>query len=452
VSRLYSHHFGACVNRAHPNGIADMKVDLLYGRNGITVNFADNIPVTEVRKNPMTSLSHPLQAVKQALEEPTGCPPLADMALGKKSACILICDITRPVPNGTLLPPLIETLTTAGISKEDILILVATGLHRPNEGEELREIIGSDEVFNTVRIENHFARDRDVHAELGKTSSGIPIMIDRRFIDADLKIVTGLVEPHFMAGYSGGRKVVAPGVAYQDTILNFHTARILEHCNSANCVIEGNPLHNEQIEIIRIIGEVVSLNVALDEERRIGFVNFGEIETSHLQAVEFVRKHVEMTLPRRFKTVVTTSAGYPLDKTYYQTIKGMVGVLDILEPGGTIIIASECSEGMGSREFVAAQQLLCKVGLDQFMSILEGRNKACIDEWQSEMLVKALRVGTIQLYTTGLSHEDLNDIYVEPIPSIEEAIMTSVKTHGDREVAVVPEGPYVIPLLDQIRS
>jgi nickel-dependent lactate racemase len=212
--------------------------------------------------------------------------------------------------------------------------------------------------------------------ELGKTSGGIPIIIDRRFVDADLRIVTGLVEPHFMAGYSGGRKVVAPGVAYQDTILNFHTARILEHCKAANCIIEG----------------------------------------------------------------------YPHNKTYYQTIKGMVGVVDILEPEGTIIIASECSEGMGSHEFVSAQRLLCEVGPERFMSILEGRDKALIDEWQTEMLVKALRVGTIQLYTTGLRQEDLLDVFVKPASSLVGAVVDSLKANGHHEIAVVPEGPYVIPL------
>jgi lactate racemase len=235
-------------------------------------------------------------------------------------------------------------------------------------------------------------------------------------------------------------------VAYQDTILTFHTARILEHCNAANCIIEDNPLHDEQIEIIRAIGGIVSVNVAIDEERRIGFVNFGEIEASHLQTVEFMRKHAEVSVPRRFKTVVTTSAGYPLDKTYYQTVKGMVGVIDILEPGGTIIIASECSEGMGSREFVEAQKVLCEVGPDRFMSILETRDKALVDEWQTEMLVKALRVGTIQLYTTGLGKEDLKDIYVEKVDSLDEAVKASVRIHGDKDIAVVPEGPYVIPL------
>jgi len=422
-----------------------MNVDLLYGRNSISLRLPDGIRATVVCKHPMTPVRNPTQAVKQALEKPVGCPPLAEMARGKKSACILICDITRPVPNGTLLPPLIEAITGAGIPEENILILVATGLHRPNEGEELREIVGSDEVFRSIRAENHFARDREAHVDLGKTSRGIPVLIDRRFVEADLKVVTGLVEPHFMAGYSGGRKLVAPGVAYQDTILNFHTAHILEHEKSTNCVIEGNPLHEEQIQIVRTIGGVVGLNVAIDEKRRIGFVNFGEIEASHLEAVAFMRKHAEVTLPRRFKTIVTTSAGYPLDRTYYQTVKGMVGVIDILEPGGTIIIASECSEGMGSREFVAAQRMLCEVGPDRFMSLLEGRDKAHVDEWQTEMLIKALRVGTVRLYTTGLDSESLKDVFVEPVSSIEEAVAESVKAHGDPEIAVVPEGPYVIP-------
>jgi len=425
-----------------------MDVDLLYGRNGLVVHVPDDIGVTLIHKHNMIPLTEPSPAVREALETPVESPPLSELARGKRTACILICDITRPVPNGILLPPLIASLTGAGISKENILILVATGLHRPNEGDELREIVGSDEVFESIRIENHFARDRDAHVEIGKTSGGIPIMLDRRFVDADLKIITGLVEPHFMAGYSGGRKVVAPGVAYQDTILMFHTARILEHCKSANCVIEGNPLHDEQVEIVRAVGGILALNVVIDEARRIGFVNFGDIEASHIDAVGFMRKYAEVSISRRFKTIVTTSAGYPLDKTYYQTVKGMVGVLEILEPGGTVIIASECSEGMGSQEFVAAQRILCEIGPDRFMSILEGRDKALIDEWQTEMLVKALRAGNVQLYTTKLGKEDLRDVYVEPVSSVEEAIMASVKAHGDREIAVVPEGPYVIPLYD----
>ena len=426
-----------------------MTIHLLYGKKGLELDLPGGVRPTVIRKHPMTPLEHPSQAVRNALEHPVGTPPLSRIAIGKKSACILICDITRPVPNGLLLPPIIDTLTSAGISKKEILILVATGLHRPNEGEELREIIGSDEIFDTVPVENHFARDQKAHVDLGNSSTGIPILIDRRFVEADLKIVTGLVEPHFMAGYSGGRKVVAPGVAGQDTILKFHTAHILEHPRAVNCVMEGNPLHNEQLEIIHAIGGILGLNIVIDEERRPGFVNFGEIEASHLEAVDFMRNHAEVRISRRFKTVVTTSAGYPLDKTYYQTIKGMVGVMDIVEPEGTIIIASRCSEGMGSKEFVEAQRILCREGVEPFMAALKTREKAHIDEWQTEMLLKALRVANIQLFTTGLSRNDLKEIFVQPVASLKEAVSASVKAQGDREIAVVPEGPYVIPLIER---
>jgi nickel-dependent lactate racemase len=265
-------------------------------------------------------------------------------------------------------------------------------------------------------------------------------------VEADLRIVVGLVEPHFMAGYSGGRKLVVPGVAHSDTILKLHAGVILDHARAANAVIEGNPLHQEQLHMVRAAGEVFALNVVIDEERRIGFVNFGPIEESHLEAVAFTRPYAEVPVPRRFKTVVTTAAGYPLDKTYYQTVKGMVGVLDILEPGGTIIIASECSEGMGSPEFVEAQRALCRVGPERFMADLIGRNLARIDEWQTQMLVKALRRGAVKLYTTGLQPSDLAETCVDSAASVEAAVSASVNAHQDRCVAVVPEGPYVIPV------
>lgn len=423
-----------------------MEVELLYGRGKLPVHLPDGLSITTIRKKPMPVEVDPAAEVRRSLREPGAGASLQELARNRETACILICDITRPVPHDRLLPSLVDELTAAGMSNENILILVATGLHRPNEGAELREVIGSDAVFKKVRIANHFARDREAHADLGRTPSGIPIRVDRRFVEADLRIVVGLVEPHFMAGYSGGRKLVIPGVAHSDTILKLHAGVILDHAKAANTVIEGNPLHREQLQMVRAVGEIFALNVVIDEGRRIGFVNFGPVEQSHLAAVSFMRNYAEVPCPRRFKTVVTTSAGYPLDKTYYQTVKGMVGVIDILEPGGTIIIASECSEGMGSPEFVEAQRVLCRVGPEPFMAELIARNHARIDEWQTQMLVKALRKGGIQLYTSGLRPSDLADIFVDPVVSIEKAVMESVKAHQDNHVAVVPEGPYVIPV------
>lgn len=422
-----------------------MDIKLLYGKNELSVKLPDDINVELINKHPMPVLPDSTGAIREAFQHPVESETLTELARGKKSACILICDITRPVPNGLILPPLVDTLIEAGMDRENILIIVATGLHRPNEDDELRELIGSDEIFNTIRIENHFARDREAHVDLGSTSEGIPIGIDRRFIEADLRIVTGLVEPHFMAGYSGGRKVVAPGIAYVDTILKFHTAHILENWNSENCVLAGNPLHEAQLEIVRAIGDIYAVNVVIDDKRQLGLVTFGAVEPSHLEAVGFLQQYAEIECARKFKTIVTSAGGYPLDKTYYQTVKGMVGPLEILEPGGTIIIASECSEGMGSPEFVAAQKMLCRKGLSKFMEVLNERSQAVIDEWQTEMLLKPLRQGSVQLYTRNLTQEQLKQTYVGGVTSLEEAIIASTKAHKSNDIAVIPEGPYVIP-------
>lgn len=423
-----------------------MRFELLYGRGKLSVEVPEHLQVTAIRKQAMPVASDPVGRLRESFQRTASGRPLRELARECKTACILICDITRPVPHGVLLPPLVDELTAGGISPEHILILVATGLHRPNEGAELREVIGSDDVFDRVRVANHFARDGEAHADLGRTPSGIPIRLDRRFVEAELRIVVGLVEPHFMAGYSGGRKLVAPGVAHSDTILKLHAGVLLDHPLAANAVVEGNPLHQEQLHVVRAVGEIFALNVVIDEERRIGFVNFGPVEESHLEAVAFTRPYAEVPVPRRFKTVVTTGAGYPLDKTYYQTIKGMVGVLDIVEPGGTIIIASECSEGMGSPEFMEAQRALCRLGPERFMAEVIARNQARIDEWQTQMLVKALRRGSVKLVTTGLRPADLAAIFVDPVASVEEAVSASVRAHRDPSVAVVPEGPYVIPV------
>lgn len=422
-----------------------MKTSLLYGKHELTLDLPDHIVIHEINKYPMPLIPDVDGSIRQALLDPIGSPSLPELARNADNVCILICDITRPVPNGDLLPPLIDILIQEGVQKEDILILVATGLHRPNEGEELRELINNDEIYESFRIENHFARDRDAHIDLGTTSQGIPIGIDRRFFDADLKIVTGLVEPHFMAGYSGGRKVIAPGVAYQDTILKFHTAHVLEHANAVNCVMDGNPLHQAQMEIVEKISNVYALNVAIDDKRRLGTVTFGDLEQSHLAAVDFMRRYAEIEIDRTFKTIVTSAGGYPLDRTYYQTVKGMVGPMDILAPGGTIIIASDCSEGMGSPEFVAAQQMLCKHGEEKFMNILYSRTDALIDEWQTEMLLKPLRRGAIRMYTEQLSEADLEQTFITHVTNLEQAILASVKEQNDPEIAVVPEGPYVVP-------
>ncbi|MCW6507111.1 nickel-dependent lactate racemase [Lichenifustis flavocetrariae] len=425
----------------------EQAVAIAYGRGHLPLRLPAGARITTIRKRALPKLPDAAAALDAALRtKPFGSPPLSQLAAGKRSACILICDITRPVPNRLFLRPMIETMVTAGIPIDRITVLVATGLHRPNLGEELAELVGDPWVLAEVRVENHDARNEDDHVDLGRTPTrGTPVKLDRRFVEADLRIATGLVEPHFMAGWSGGRKVIAPGVAGHETIRTFHSARFMEDPLAVQCNLIGNPLHEEQLEIVRMLGYCYALNTVIDEDRDLVFVSFGEIIASHQAAVDFVSGATHVPVGRKFSTVVTSSAGYPLDKTYYQTIKGMVTPLDILAPGGTLIMASECSEGFGSAEFREAQQRLVDLGPERFLATLTAKSLAEVDEWQTEMQVKSLRVGRVELYTTGLAQADRDVTGVHLVTNIDEAVAAAITRSGDSAVAVIPEGPYVIP-------
>ncbi len=424
-----------------------MKITLDYGQTGLDLNLPTGINPTIIRKPEMALPADPNGAVTAALDAPMGTAPLGELAAGAKTACILICDITRPVPNHLFLRPLIERLMAAGVPADGITVLVATGLHRPNLGEELAELIGDPWVQETVRVVNHDARDEAAMVHLGTAPTHqCPVALNRLLVEADIKIATGLVEPHFMAGYSGGRKVIAPGVAHHETIRTFHSARFMEHPAATSCNLAGNPLHETQLEIVGMLdGPVLSLNTVLDDQRNLAFVSFGEVIESHMAAVDFARASCEVATGRRFKTVVTSAAGYPLDKTYYQTVKGMVTPLGILADGGTLIIASECSEGVGSPEFRAAQERLVALGPERFLETLTAKSLAEIDEWQTEMQLKPMRVGQIQLYAPDLADTDHAVTGVERVDDLPAAITAATAHHNDPNVAIIPEGPYVVP-------
>ncbi|HEY0792292.1 MAG TPA: nickel-dependent lactate racemase [Chthoniobacterales bacterium] len=423
-----------------------MHVTMNYGRSGLPVELPDELDVTVLRKPTMPVLPDPQAAVAQALDHPTSGPPLADLARGARSAAIAICDITRPVPNALFLRPLIERLIDGGIPAEAIVVLVATGLHRPNLGAELLELVGDPFVFKHVRVENHDARNDDDHVRIGTTRTRATVVrLDRRFVEADLKIVSGLVEPHFMAGYSGGRKVIAPGLAHTETITTFHSARFMADPHTANCNFAGNPLHEEQLEIVRMLGGAWAVNTVIDEERRLSFINFGEVVASHLEAVDFARAYAEVPVLRRFHTVLTSAAGYPLDKTYYQTVKGMVGPVDLLAPGGRLIIVSECSEGLGSKEFVESQRRLAELGPDHFLKRILSQRHAAIDEWQTQMQLKPMGVGTVELFSEGLDASEHALTGVGRSESVAGSVLASVAESKDPGVAVIPEGPYLVP-------
>ena len=422
-----------------------MQIILDYDRAGLAVEIPDQNIAAVLSMNPVPPLNDPVQETWNALAQPVAGPPLTELARGRRDACVVVSDITRPVPHGVILPPIFEILEQSGLSCDAIKILVATGLHEPMNESQLRETL-TDAIVDRYDIINHVARNAGEQVYLGDTPAGIPAYVDRRYVESDLKILTGLIESHFMAGYSGGRKLVAPGLVGTETIKLLHGPGILEHPNAANGILDGNPLHEASLAIARMAGVDFIVNVSMDEERRVTGVFAGELEQAHLAGVACVEDMVQVYLDEPVDIVVTSSAGYPLDTTYYQTVKGMVGVLDILKEDGTIIIASGCTDGVGSAEF--ERLLRGTADIDAFIREIQQPGVFTIDQWEVEELIKALKKANIHLYTDGLSASDITSYLVNPISSVESGIADALAHHGpDAAIAVVPKGPYVMPQL-----
>jgi lactate racemase len=424
-----------------------MNITLRYGKRGLPLTLASEWNAIIIRKPVMPVLDDPSLAVRTALTQPVGSGTIAEEGVGCQTACIAVCDITRPVPNSLFLPHLLRELIAVGLKPQNILLLIATGLHRPSTPAELAQIIGDPWILDTFPIADHYARRDEDHVLLGVTSRGTPTRIDKRFVEADLRIVTGLVEPHLMAGYSGGRKVISPGLCHADTICALHRAELMGHPKSALCILQDNPLHQDQLEILAMVGKTLAINTVIDEERRLSLVNFGEAQTSHHVAVEYMRPYAEVPVDRKFHTVVTTTAGYPLDCNYYQTPKGITAGANILAPGGTLLVASECIEGLGSEEFIAAQRRLSEQGREAFLRDIMAKPRADIDEWGTQMILKAVQTGKIGLYSDQLSDEDMSLTGAFRVTSMESAIQESIDASGDPHVAIIPEGPYVVPMV-----
>jgi nickel-dependent lactate racemase len=420
-----------------------MRVKLDYGRTGVEVEIPSERLVGPLAIKDAVPLANPEQAVAEVLARPVGTPPLAQLAKGRKSACILICDITRPVPNRLLLPPVLRILEDQGIARDEILILIATGLHRPNQGIELEEMVGPD-IVKHYRIENHFGKRLADHDFLGVTPNGVPAYIDRRYLQADLKITTGLIEPHLMAGYSGGRKVVCPGIAALETVKIWHGPKFLEHPRADGGFLEGNPVHEENTRIAKMAGCDFIVNVCIDGQRRVTWVGAGHMEKAWLEGVRFVENVVRVPVREALDVVVTSCAGYPLDTTWYQAIKGLTGALPIVKQGGTIILTASLTDGIGSPEF---QHLMAdNPDLAVFKERILGKDYFVMDQWQLEEFAKVAARCKVKVVTTGMSAETLRLCHVEPAASVEKAVADSLAEYGPTaKVAVIPKGPYVLP-------
>ena len=386
-------------------------------------------------------LPDPVAAVEDALLRPAAGPALRDIAAGKKSAAISVCDITRPAPNPIVLPPLLRALEAAGIPRENISILIATGLHRAATDAEIRHIVGP-EIAARYTILNHDARHRDQHRHLGTTRSGTPVWIDERFLQADLHLSLGFIEPHLMLGFSGGRKLIAPGLAAQETIKELHSSRFMRDPRSSEGSIDDNPLHAELLEIAGMARHDFLIDVALAQDRRIAAVFAGEPRAAHHAGVEWVRKSLVQRLDRPADAVITTGGGYPLDLTFYQCVKGITAAAHMVRPGGRILMVGACQEGVGGQEFA---ELMARYPSDaEFLRGIEGV-PVTVDQWQLEKLALVTQKMQVLYAAPGVPQEYQRRFWGRGFANPQDAVDALVAgLDPGARIAVVPDGPYVL--------
>lgn len=415
-----------------------------YGRQGLDVRLPAAQVHQVLRSRHSPPLEDPPAAVRQALGRPIGSPPLAELARGQRQALVTVSDGTRPVPNRLLLKALLEELGAAGIPPEWVTVLVATGLHAPPNRMGLLELLG-EEVLDRCRVLCHDARDRSAHCAVGRVS-GRTVLIDRTYVEAELRIVTGLIEPHLMAGYSGGRKGVCPGVLGAQSIMDWHRPELLAHPKAQAGVVDGNPVDTEAHEVAALAPPSFLLNVTIDRDRRVTGVYAGDWREAWRRGVEEAARATTVPVSQPVDVVVTSSAGYPLDTTFYQAIKGIVAAGAAVRPGGVVILAASLSEGVGSEEFAALFRQ--HPDAESFLEVILTRPQVAIDQWQLQMLAQVMQRASVWVYSDGLEQDELRALYVEPLASVEAGIERARSLLGsDCSMLCLPEGPYVVPVV-----
>ena len=429
-------------------------VQLLYGRDGMELRVPDTADVLE--PTAAAALADPAKAVREGLASPIGSPPLVELLRRKRprKVAITISDITRPVPNQVFLPTLLETLNAEGIADGDIVIVIGTGMHRPSTPEERLTLLGC-ELLARLEVIDHQA---DHPETLVQVSQDPPISINARFARADFRIVTGYIEPHFMAGFSGGRKGVCPALVDLATIQKFHGHPTLAHANADTGILEGNPCHEVSLGVARQVGVDFLLNVSLSPDRKVAGVYCGDLVAAHVAGCADVAKHTTAVFHSGragggYDLVVTNGGGYPLDQTFYQTNKGMCTALPALGEGSTLLIASHCGESLGSAAFAG---LLATWGDDWrgFLRHIATSGITELDQWALQMQSKVLeRIGQERLWlvSDGIPAQTQRHIAVTPILGpgdarvrAQRAVDEFVAAHPDARLAVIPGGPYTM--------
>lgn len=441
------------------------QVRMRYGRRGMTLRVPASADILEPA-SPPPPLPDARRSIEAALDSPIGSQPF-NALIARLLACrtrprvaITISDITRPVPNRVFLPPMLDRLNRLGIVDEQVVIIVGTGLHRRSTPQEHAELVGPQVLARNIRIIDHDAHDPSTLKALEKLSGddlaqSPTVRVCREFAEADFRIVTGFIEPHFMAGFSGGRKGVCPALVDLATVQAFHGYQTLAHNNAVAGRLDGNPCHDIALSIARRVGVDFLLNVALTPAKEVAAVYAGDLEAAHDAGCRDVARWTQVSVTQRYDLVITSGGGYPLDLTYYQTVKGMVAALPAIGPHSTLLVVSQCDEGLGSPAFT---DLVLRYGR-KWQNFLADASRPGSrvehDQWQFQMQARVLeRVGVerLLLAVDGIA-ADHRDRLAVTIPgghgtpaadSAQATIDQFLARNSAARVAVIPDGPYTL--------
>lgn len=420
-----------------------MRVDLKYGKTGLSVDLPDDATILWPQE--LAGLPDEQAALRAALRAPLGSAPLVERLKPSDRVAIVFSDITRPMPNDRVLPILLEEIERV-VPRQQILLINGTGTHQANTPHELIEMLGA-KIAENYHIINHNAFDPTQLTEIGVTPQGHHAWVNRAFYEADFKILTGFIEPHIFAGFSGGPKAVLPAVAGIDSIMDNHSYTMLAHPRATWGIREGNPVWEEIRDFARLTRPDFILNVTLNRRREITGIFAGDMEIAHAQGCALVRETAMVPVEHRYEVVLTTNSGYPLDINLYQTIKGISAAAQAVVPGGSIIVASECRGGIP--DYGEYRNLVMQGGsADGILAMISQPGFRRHDQWEAQLHANLLKVANIYVYSEGLTPQQIRDMLFYPIEDIQAAVRRELERHGPgARLLVLPEGPQSIPYL-----
>jgi lactate racemase len=417
-----------------------MKVKLDYGTTGLVAEFPEHATVIEPIYIP--PVPDAMSTLRSAIRSPIGTRPLKDLVKPGQKIGISVCDITRAQPRQIMLEALFSEMS--GVRLEDVTIFIATGTHRRNNDQEIEKMIGR-EFARSCRVICHDARDESSLVHIGDTSTGVRVLLNREWVTSDFKITTGFVEPHFFAGFSGGPKMVAPGLAGLETVMTLHDAKRIGHPKATWGIIAGNPVHDDVREISRMTGVDFALDVTLNRDQQITAAFAGSLLQEHAAACELARQNAMRAVEQPFDIVVTTNSGYPLDQNLYQAVKGMSAAAKIVKDGGTIICAAECRDGIPNHG-AYGQILSSQPSPRALLDMITAHGYSRPDQWQVQIQAMIQLKARVLVKADRLPDEQIRAAHFEPIHDVSSALDETIRSAGSgASLCILPNGPQTIP-------